>query len=84
MWREPVMPACCASAIDVIDLYYLHRPDPQVDIVETIGAMAELVRAGKVRCLGLFEVSAQSLRRAHSEHLIAALQSEYSLVFSRS
>jgi aryl-alcohol dehydrogenase-like predicted oxidoreductase len=78
--------ACEASlrrlAVDVIDLYYLHRPDPDVDIVDTVGAMADLVRAGKVRYLGLSEVSAESLRRAHAEHPIAALQSEYSL-FSR-
>ncbi len=68
--------------IDVIDLYYLHRPDPDVEIVETVGAMADLVRAGKVRYLGLSEVSAKSLRSAHAVHPIAALQSEYSL-FSR-
>ncbi|MFT5448801.1 MAG: aryl-alcohol dehydrogenase-like predicted oxidoreductase [Gammaproteobacteria bacterium] len=83
---EYVPRACDASlkrlGVEFIDLYYLHRPDPQVDIVETVGAMAELVSAGKVRYLGLSEVSAESLRRAHAVHPIAALQSEYSL-FSR-
>ncbi len=64
---------------DVIDLYYLHRLDPNVPIEETVGAMAELVRAGKVRHLGLSEVSAATLRRAHAVHPIAAVQSEYSL-----
>jgi aryl-alcohol dehydrogenase-like predicted oxidoreductase len=65
--------------VDVIDLYYLHRPDPAVPIEETVGAMAELVREGKVREIGLSEVSAGQLRRAHGVHPIAALQSEYSL-----
>jgi aryl-alcohol dehydrogenase-like predicted oxidoreductase len=65
--------------IDVIDLFYLHRLDKAVAIEETVGAMAELVRAGKVRHLGLCEVSARTLRRAHKVHPIAALQSEYSL-----
>jgi aryl-alcohol dehydrogenase-like predicted oxidoreductase len=64
---------------DVIDLYYLHRLDPDVPIEDTVGAMAELVRAGKVRYLGLSEVSAATLRRAHAVHPIAAVQSEYSL-----
>ena len=64
---------------DVIDLYYLHRLDPVVPIEETVGAMAELVRAGKVRHLGLSEISATTLRRAHAVHPITALQSEYSL-----
>ena len=65
--------------IDVIDLFYLHRIDKAVAIEETVGAMAELVRAGKVRHLGLCEVSARTLRRAQKVHPIAALQSEYSL-----
>ena len=65
--------------IDVIDLFYLHRIDRAVPIEETVGAMAELVQAGKVRHLGLCEVSPQTLRRAHRTHPIAALQSEYSL-----
>ena len=62
-----------------IDLYYLHRADPQVPIEDTVGAMAQLVRAGKVRHLGLSEVSPQTLERAHAVHPITALQSEYSL-----
>jgi aryl-alcohol dehydrogenase-like predicted oxidoreductase len=65
--------------IDVIDLYYQHRVDPQVPIEETVGAMAELVRAGKVRYLGLSEASAATIRRAHAVHPISALQSEWSL-----
>ncbi|MFJ8438825.1 aldo/keto reductase [Kitasatospora griseola] len=64
---------------DVIDLYYLHRVDRQVPVEESVGAMAELVRAGKVRALGLSEASAATLRRAHAVHPIAALQNEYSL-----
>ncbi len=64
---------------DVIDLYYLHRLDPEVPIEDTVGAMAELVSAGKVRYLGLSEVSAATLRRAHAVHPITAVQSEYSL-----
>jgi aryl-alcohol dehydrogenase-like predicted oxidoreductase len=65
--------------IEVIDLYYLHRKDPQVPIEETVGAMKELVEAGKVRYLGLSEVGPETLRRAHRVHPISALQSEYSL-----
>jgi aryl-alcohol dehydrogenase-like predicted oxidoreductase len=68
--------------VDVIDLYYQHRVDPQVPIEETVGAMAALVREGKVRHLGLSEANAETLRRACKVHPIAALQSEYSL-FSR-
>lgn len=64
---------------DVIDLYYLHRWDKQVPIEESVGALADLVRAGKIRSIGLSEVSAATLRRAHAEHPIAALQTEYSL-----
>jgi aryl-alcohol dehydrogenase-like predicted oxidoreductase len=64
---------------DIIDVYYLHRLDRQVPVEESIGAMAELVEAGKVRTLGLSEVSAETLRRAHAVHPIAALQNEYSL-----
>ncbi|WP_425308968.1 aldo/keto reductase [Ammonicoccus fulvus] len=67
---------------DVIDLYYLHRLDPKVPVEDTVGAMADLVRAGKVRELGLSEVSGPTLRRAYAVHPIAALQSEWSL-FSR-
>jgi aryl-alcohol dehydrogenase-like predicted oxidoreductase len=65
--------------IDVIDLYYQHRRDPEVPIEETVGAMKELVDEGKVRYLGLSEVSPQTLRRANAVHPISALQSEYSL-----
>ena len=65
--------------IDVIDLYYLHRKDPKVPIEDSVGAMKELVEAGKVRYLGLSEVGPETLRRAHRVHPITALQSEYSL-----
>jgi aryl-alcohol dehydrogenase-like predicted oxidoreductase len=80
---EYVRQACEASlqrlATDYIDLYYLHRVDPATPIEETVGAMAELVQAGKVRHLGLSEVAAETLRRAAAIHPIAAVQSEYSL-----
>jgi len=65
--------------VDCIDLYYQHRVDPDTPIEETVGAMAELVREGKVRFLGLSEASADKIRRAHAVHPITALQSEYSL-----
>src|SRR6059058_4018204 len=65
--------------IDCIDLYYQHRVDPDTPIEETVGAMAELVREGKVRFLGLSEAGAETIRRAHAVHPITALQSEYSL-----
>jgi aryl-alcohol dehydrogenase-like predicted oxidoreductase len=68
--------------VEQIDLYYLHRVDPKVPIEETVGAMAELVHAGKVRHLGLSEASPETVRRAHKVHPIAAIQTEYSL-FSR-
>ncbi|MFG2749032.1 aldo/keto reductase [Streptomyces xanthophaeus] len=78
-----VRQACEASlrrlGVDHIDLYYQHRVDPQVPIEETVGAMAELVRAGKVRRLGLSEAGADTVRRAHAVHPITALQSEWSL-----
>ncbi len=78
-----VRKACEASlqrlGVEYIDLYYQHRIDPNVAIEETVGAMAELVKAGKVKYLGLSEAGAQTLRRAHSVHPISALQSEYSL-----
>ncbi|MFD9860374.1 aldo/keto reductase [Streptomyces alboflavus] len=78
-----VREACDASlrrlGVDHIDLYYVHRVDPDVPIEETVGAMAELVAAGKVRHLGLSEASARTIRRAHAVHPIAALQSEWSL-----
>src|SRR6202163_2985015 len=80
---ERVREACEASLkrlqVAHIDLYYLHRVDPNVPIEDTVGAMAQLVRAGKVRHLGLSEVSPQTLERAHRVHRITALQSEYSL-----
>jgi aryl-alcohol dehydrogenase-like predicted oxidoreductase len=80
---ERVRQACEASLkrlqVTHIDLYYLHRVDPNVPIEDTVGAMAQLVRAGKVRHLGLSEVSPQTLERAHRVHRITALQSEYSL-----
>jgi aryl-alcohol dehydrogenase-like predicted oxidoreductase len=78
-----VAAACEASlgrlGVETIDLYYLHRVDPATPIEDTVGAMAALVRAGKVRALGLSEVSAATLRRALAVHPIAAVQSEYSL-----
>ena len=80
---EYVRKACDSSlrrlGVDYIDLYYLHRVDPQVPIEETVGAMGELVQQGKVRQLGLSEASAATLRRGHRTHPIAALQTEYSL-----
>jgi aryl-alcohol dehydrogenase-like predicted oxidoreductase len=65
--------------VEVIDLYYLHRKDPDTPIEETVGAMAELVKQGKIRGIGLSEVNADTLRKAHAVHPITALQSEYSL-----
>ncbi len=80
---EYVHAACDASlkrlGIDCIDLYYQHRVDPATPIEETVGAMAELVKAGKVKYLGLSEASAKTIRRAHKVHPITALQTEYSL-----
>ena len=80
---EYVRTACDASlrrlGVDVIDLYYQHRVDPTVPIEETVGAMGDLVQAGKVRFLGLSEAAPTTVRRAHSVHPITALQSEYSL-----
>lgn len=64
---------------DVIDIYYLHRKDPDTPIEETVGAMAKLVQQGKIRGIGLSEVNAETLRKAHAAHPITALQSEYSL-----
>jgi aryl-alcohol dehydrogenase-like predicted oxidoreductase len=82
--RPEYVRACCDASLkrlglDTIDLYYQHRVDPRTPIEETVGAMAELVRAGKVRYLGLSEASPTTLRRAHAVHPISALQSEYSL-----
>ncbi|MGV0036582.1 MAG: aldo/keto reductase [Candidatus Azotimanducaceae bacterium WSBS_2022_MAG_OTU7] len=76
--------ACEASLerlqTDVIDLYYMHRPDPNVPIEESVGALADLVGEGKIRMIGLSEMSADTLSRAHAVHPISAMQSEYSLM----
>ena len=82
--RPDTIKATCDDSLrrlntDVIDLYYLHRWDKRVPIEESVGALADLVRAGKIRSIGLSEVSADTLRKAHREHPIAALQTEYSL-----
>jgi aryl-alcohol dehydrogenase-like predicted oxidoreductase len=82
--RPDYVHRCCDASLrrlstDHIDLYYQHRVDPDVPIEETVGAMAELVDAGKVRFLGLSEAGAETIRRAHSVHPISALQTEYSL-----
>jgi aryl-alcohol dehydrogenase-like predicted oxidoreductase len=80
---EYVKAACDASlkrlSVDYIDLYYQHRVDPETPIEDTVGAMADLVRAGKVKYLGLSEASPATIRRAHKVHPITALQTEYSL-----
>jgi aryl-alcohol dehydrogenase-like predicted oxidoreductase len=80
---EYVKQACEASlrrlAIETIDLYYIHRVDPSVPIEDTVGAMAELVKQGKVRHLGISEAGPKTIRRAHAAHKMAALQTEYSL-----
>lgn len=82
---EYVIQACEASlqrlGVDVIDLYYQHRVDPSVQIEETVGAMATLVKQGKVRHLGLSEASPATIRRAHAVHPIAAVQTEFSLLY---
>ena len=86
--RSTAAPSTCAQparrslqrlGVEHIDLYYQHRVDPNTPIEETVGAMAELVAAGKVRHLGLSEASAETIRRAHAVHPITAVQSEYSL-----
>ncbi len=82
--RPDTLKATCEAALqrlrtDVIDLYYLHRWDKAVPIEDSVGALADLVRAGKIQAIGLSEVSASTLRRAHAVHPIAALQTEYSL-----
>ncbi|MDP2330892.1 MAG: aldo/keto reductase [Reyranella sp.] len=82
---EHVKAACEASlkrlGVEAIDLYFQHRVDPSVPIEETVGAMADLVKAGKVRALGLSEARPETIRRAHAVHPLAAVQSEYSLLF---
>jgi len=80
--RQAVEDSLRRLGIDTIDLYYMHRRDPRVPLSESVGAMAELVAAGKVRQLGLSEVTGAELRQAHAVHPIAAVQSEWSL-FSR-
>ena len=82
--RPATLRATCEAALkrlktDVIDLYYLHRWDKQVPVEDSVGALSDLVRAGKIQTIGLSEVSADTLRRAHAVHPIAALQTEYSL-----
>ena len=82
--RPEYVRSCCDASLkrlgsDHIDLYYQHRVDPEVPIEETVGAMSDLVSAGKVRYIGLSEASVQTIRRAHTIHPITALQSEYSL-----
>ncbi len=82
--RPEVLKQTCEESLrrlktDTIDLYYLHRIDPQVAVEESVGALAQLVEAGKIRAIGLSEISADSLRRAHGVHPITAVQSEYSL-----
>lgn len=82
--RPETIRATCEAALkrlqtDVIDLYYLHRWDKNVPVEDSVGALADLVTAGKIRTIGLSEVSAATLRRAHAVHRIAALQTEYSL-----
>ena len=81
---ETIRAACEASLerlqTEVIDLYYMHRPDPKVPIEESVGALADLKKDGKIRMLGLSEMSSETLRKAHSEHPISAMQSEYSLM----
>ncbi len=84
--RPEYVHQCCDESLkrmglDVIDIYFLHRVDPHVAIEETVGAMSELISRGKVRFIGLCEASAKTLRRAHAEHPLTALQTEYSLWF---
>ncbi len=84
---EYVHQACDASlkrlGVDVIDLYFQHRVDPKVPIEDTVGGMARLVESGKVRALGLCEAAPATIRRAHKVHPLAALQSEYSLLYRK-
>ena len=82
--RPATLRATCEAALkrlrtDVIDLYYLHRWDKRVPIEDSVGALADLVRAGKIQAVGLSEVSAATLRKAHAVHPITAVQNEYSL-----
>ena len=82
--RPEYVKACCERSLkrletDFIDLYYIHRVDPTVPIEDTVGAMSELVRHGKVRHLGICEAGAATIRRAHATHPLSAVQIEYSL-----
>lgn len=84
--RPEYVPVACEASlkrlgVEIIDLYYAHRIDPHVPIEDTVGAMAKLVAQGKVRALGLSEASPETIRRAHKVHPIAAVQSEYSLLY---
>jgi aryl-alcohol dehydrogenase-like predicted oxidoreductase len=84
--RPEYVHQCCDDSLkrmglDVIDIYFLHRVDPNVPIEDTVGAMSELISRGKVRFIGICEASAKTLRRAHAEHPLTALQTEYSLWF---
>jgi aryl-alcohol dehydrogenase-like predicted oxidoreductase len=84
--RPEYLQKCCDESlkrmgVDVIDLYYLHRVDPNVPIEETVGAMGRLIEQGKVRWIGICEAGPATLRRAHKEHPVTALQTEYSLWF---
>ncbi len=83
--RPATIKAACDASLtrlktEVIDLYYMHRPDPDVPIEDSVRALADLVQAGEIRMIGLSEMSADMLRRAHAVHPIAAMQSEYSLM----
>lgn len=80
--KEAIDRSLTRLGVDYVDLYYLHRVDPNVPIEETVGAMSELVKEGKVRAIGLSEATPEQIRRAHAVHPISAVQSEYSL-FSR-
>jgi len=87
--RPEYVHKCCDESLqrmglDVIDIYFLHRVDPNVPIEDTVGAMSELISRGKVRFIGICEASAKTLRRAHAEHPLTALQTEYSLWFRES
>lgn len=84
--RPEYVKACCEASlkrlgIEVIDLYYQHRVDPDVAVEETVGAMADLVKVGKVRYLGLCEATPERIKRAHAVHPIAAVQTEYSILY---
>ena len=87
--RPDYVHKCCDESLqrmglDVIDIYFLHRVDPHVPIEDTVGAMSELISRGKVRFIGICEASVKTLRRAHAEHPLTALQTEYSLWFRES